>query len=98
MVTWDFVEKCTFILPFWGFSVRPEVTHVSPALLGGEYFVLNHDLRIFASEVMIVFNSQPLFTFCSNSLANIGVLLDVFPRYFMYDTTRNIFSGVVHSG
>lgn len=96
-VTWDFVENYTFFLPFWGFSVKPEVTHVFPALLGDEYFVLNHNLHVFASGVAIVFNSQLLFTFCSNSLANIGVLVYVFPSYFMYDTTTNIFSAGINS-
>lgn len=70
VVTWDFVENCTFILPFWGFSVKPEVTHVSSALLGRQHFVLNHDRHVFASEVTIVFNSQLLFSLSSNSLAN----------------------------
>lgn len=58
----------------------------SQALFGSKYFALNYDLHVFALEVTIVFNSQLFFALCSNSTANIGVLVCIVPRYFIYDT------------
>lgn len=62
------------------------------ALFGGKYFALNCNLHIFVLEVTIVFNSQLLFAFCSNSPASIGVTVYIVPRHFIYDTEVLTFS------
>ena len=85
-------KTACFFCPFWGSLLNERSLTFSRALFGDKYFALNYNLHVFALEVTIVFDSCLLFTFCSNSPANIGVLVYIVPRYFLSVTQLLTFS------